>query len=135
MHLFCVLDFYSLQILLDLPRVTNNTSVFGICDVDCFQGSCGSIRRAGKNPFPPRKTIKQGQVLANFLHRHQSSQNKLFRYLLQFTTVFLQIAAFRELFSYKKTDPQPEDEFQGKIVANYRPPLNVGERVVRSCEL
>jgi len=45
-----------------------------------------------------------------------------------------QIEAFRQLFSFGKADPQPNDEFSGRILTNFRPPLNVGQRVVKSCD-
>lgn len=45
-----------------------------------------------------------------------------------------QLEAFRQLCSYKKEDAQPQDEFQGKILANYRPPLGLGNRKVRLCD-
>lgn len=46
-----------------------------------------------------------------------------------------QLNSFRTLRSYGRLDKQPEDEFEGQILANFRPPLEVGERVVRSCDL
>jgi carbonic anhydrase len=45
-----------------------------------------------------------------------------------------QIEAFRQLFSFGKADKQPQDEFSGRILTNFRPPLTVGQRVVKSCE-
>jgi len=46
-----------------------------------------------------------------------------------------QLQICRDLYSYGRLDRQPEDEFAGKIIANYRPPLEVGERRVRHCQL
>lgn len=45
-----------------------------------------------------------------------------------------QLEAFRKLRSYGRLDAIPEDEFEGQILANYRPPLEVGARTVRSCD-
>jgi len=44
-----------------------------------------------------------------------------------------QLRAFRELCSYCQCDDCPDDEFEGKILLNFRPPLSVGERVVSEC--
>jgi len=46
-----------------------------------------------------------------------------------------QLDSFRKLLSYGRAEKAPEDEFGGKILANFRPPLDVGNRTVRSCEL
>jgi len=46
-----------------------------------------------------------------------------------------QLNSFRQLLSYGRLDKQPEDEFEGKILANFRPPLNLGERSVLTCDL
>ena len=53
-----------------------------------------------------------------------------------FNEVFqiLQLNSFRQLKSYGKNDEKPEDEFDGQILVNYRPPLEVGCRTVRSCD-
>lgn len=42
-----------------------------------------------------------------------------------------QISKFRELCSYCRDDTCPDDEFGGNIVENYRPPLPLGQRVLR----
>ncbi|CAG7834944.1 unnamed protein product [Allacma fusca] len=46
-----------------------------------------------------------------------------------------QLNSFRQLRTYGRLDKQPEDEFEGQIIANFRPPVEVGERTVRSCDL
>jgi carbonic anhydrase len=45
-----------------------------------------------------------------------------------------QLNSFRQLLSYGRLDKQPEDEFEGKILANFRPPLKLGDRSVRTCD-
>lgn len=44
-----------------------------------------------------------------------------------------QLTKFRQLCSYCGCDECPDDDFQGQILENFRPPLPVGERVVREC--
>jgi len=45
-----------------------------------------------------------------------------------------QLNAFRSMLSYGRLEKVPEnDEFGGKILTNYRPPLPVGSRAVRIC--
>jgi len=46
-----------------------------------------------------------------------------------------QLDEFRDLLCYGRSDKRPEDEFQGKILANYRPPLELHGREVKSCAL
>lgn len=45
-----------------------------------------------------------------------------------------QIAKFRELCSYCRDESCPEDEFEGLIVDNFRPPLPLGKRILRHCD-
>jgi len=44
-----------------------------------------------------------------------------------------QLESFRAMLSYGRLDKVPEDEFNGKILTNYRPTLEVGCRKVRAC--
>lgn len=44
-----------------------------------------------------------------------------------------QLDAFRELLSYGREEKRPVDEFEGKILTNFRPPLETGSRTVRAC--
>jgi len=46
-----------------------------------------------------------------------------------------QLEIFRSLYNYGRLDRTPEEEFRGKILANYRPPLELGEREVQYCQL
>uniref|UniRef100_T1ISC0 Carbonic anhydrase n=1 Tax=Strigamia maritima TaxID=126957 RepID=T1ISC0_STRMM len=45
-----------------------------------------------------------------------------------------QLTVFRDLCSYCECDQCPDDEFGGQIVDNFRPPLPIGDRVVRECK-
>lgn len=44
-----------------------------------------------------------------------------------------QLARFRGLCSYGRDESCPEDEFEGQILENYRPPLPLGSRILRHC--
>ncbi|CAH1780046.1 unnamed protein product [Owenia fusiformis] len=43
-----------------------------------------------------------------------------------------QVKAFRDLVSYAEGQQQPNDEFKGQIEDNFRPPLPLGDRLLRS---